>query len=58
MSDEVKEAYSPELAGVIAGESAICWVHPDAGLLYRGIRHSRACETVEFRGGNMAAPAR
>ena len=36
MSDEVKEAYSPGLAGVIAGESAICWVHPDAGLLYRG----------------------
>ena len=32
MSDEVKEAYSPGLAGVIAGESAICWVHPDAGL--------------------------
>jgi 2-methylcitrate synthase len=36
MSDEVKETYSPGLAGVIAGESAICWVHPDAGLLYRG----------------------
>jgi 2-methylcitrate synthase/citrate synthase II len=36
MSDEVKESYSPGLAGVIAGESAICWVHPDAGLLYRG----------------------
>ncbi|HEY5706257.1 MAG TPA: citrate/2-methylcitrate synthase [Terrimicrobiaceae bacterium] len=36
MSDEAKEAYSPGLAGVIAGESAICWVHPDAGLLYRG----------------------
>jgi citrate synthase len=36
MSDEVKEAYSPGLAGVIAGESAICWVHPDAGLLYYG----------------------
>jgi 2-methylcitrate synthase/citrate synthase II len=36
MSDDVKETYSPGLAGVIAGESAICWVHPDAGLLYRG----------------------
>ena len=36
MSEEVKEAYSPGLASVIAGESAICWVHPDAGLLYRG----------------------
>ncbi len=32
MSDEVKEAYSSGLPGVIAGESAICWVHPDAGL--------------------------
>jgi citrate synthase len=28
--------YSPGLAGVIAGESAICCVHDDAGLLYRG----------------------
>jgi 2-methylcitrate synthase/citrate synthase II len=36
VSDEVKEAYSPGLAGVIAGESSICWVDPDAGLLYRG----------------------
>ena len=36
MSQEVKIGYSPGLAGVIAGESAICWVHPDAGLLYRG----------------------
>ena len=36
MSDEIKETYSPGLAGVIAGESAICWVDPDSGLLYRG----------------------
>jgi 2-methylcitrate synthase/citrate synthase II len=36
MSDEAKSAYSPGLAGVIAGESAICWVDPHAGLLYRG----------------------
>lgn len=36
MSDETKPAYSPGLAGVIAGESAICWVDPNAGLLYRG----------------------
>jgi 2-methylcitrate synthase/citrate synthase II len=28
--------YSPGLEGVIAGESAICHVDPDAGLLYRG----------------------
>jgi citrate synthase len=36
MSTEDKPAYSPGLAGVIAGESAICWVDPNAGLLYRG----------------------
>jgi 2-methylcitrate synthase len=31
-----KPAYSPGLEGVIAGESAICQVNPDAGLFYRG----------------------
>lgn len=36
MNPNEKPAYSPGLAGVIAGESAICWVDPDAGLLYRG----------------------
>src|SRR5882724_10755809 len=36
MSAEDTPAYSPGLAGVIAGESAICWVDPNAGLLYRG----------------------
>src|SRR6478609_7621638 len=36
MNTNEKPAYSPGLAGVIAGESAICWVDPDAGLLYRG----------------------
>src|SRR5206468_11681379 len=28
--------YSPGLAGVIAGETQICWVDPNAGLAYRG----------------------
>lgn len=28
--------YSPGLEGVIAGETSICWVDPEAGLLYRG----------------------
>src|SRR4030095_9582983 len=28
--------YSPWLEGVIAGETAICQVDPNAGLLYRG----------------------
>src|SRR5216110_1951053 len=36
MSTEVKAEYSPGLAGVIAGETKICWVDPNAGLMYRG----------------------
>lgn len=36
MAEQAKPAYSPGLEGVIAGESAICAVDPDAGLLYRG----------------------
>jgi 2-methylcitrate synthase/citrate synthase II len=33
---EQAQTYSPGLAGVIAGESAICWVDPNSGLRYRG----------------------
>ena len=36
MSTEPKPSYSPGLAGVIAGETEICWVDPNAGLMYRG----------------------
>src|SRR5438270_4042904 len=36
MTPEAKPGYSPGLAGVIAGETAICWVDPNAGLMYRG----------------------
>ena len=36
MPSESKPTYSPGLEGVIAGETSICWVDPDAGLLYRG----------------------
>src|ERR1043165_9129887 len=36
MSTEAKPQYSPGLAGVIAGETSICWVEPNAGLIYRG----------------------
>jgi 2-methylcitrate synthase/citrate synthase II len=36
MAVEPKPAYSPGLAGVIAGETEICWVDPNAGLMYRG----------------------
>lgn len=36
MSNTTAPAYSPGLAGVIAGESAICYVDENAGLRYRG----------------------
>src|SRR4051794_29681714 len=36
MTTEAKPQYSPGLAGVIAGETKICWVDPNAGLMYRG----------------------
>src|SRR5436190_22782598 len=36
MNTETRPSYSPGLEGVIAGETSICWVDPDAGLLYRG----------------------
>jgi 2-methylcitrate synthase/citrate synthase II len=36
MPDEIKPPYNPGLEGVIAGETSICWVDPNAGLLYRG----------------------
>src|SRR5688572_14833204 len=36
MPAETKPNYSPGLEGVIAGETSICWVDPNAGLLYRG----------------------
>jgi 2-methylcitrate synthase/citrate synthase II len=36
MPSETKPAYSPGLEGVVAGETSICWVDPNAGLLYRG----------------------
>ena len=36
MTTESKPSYSPGLAGVIAGETSICWVDPNSGLMYRG----------------------
>src|SRR5262245_26443716 len=36
MSNGAKPNYSPGLEGVVAGETAICSVDPNAGLLYRG----------------------
>jgi 2-methylcitrate synthase/citrate synthase II len=48
MSTETKPAYSPGLAGVIAGETAICWVDPNAGLMYRGYDIHEMAEKANF----------
>src|SRR3989442_1533274 len=48
MSTEAKPEYSPGLAGVIAGETAICWVDPNAGLLYRGYDIHELAQRVSF----------
>jgi 2-methylcitrate synthase/citrate synthase II len=41
-------AYSPGLEGVIAGETAICQVDPNAGLLYRGYDVHELAPRVPF----------
>ncbi len=48
MSTEEKPAYSPGLAGVIAGETEICWVNPNAGLMYRGYDIHEMAEQANF----------
>jgi 2-methylcitrate synthase/citrate synthase II len=48
MTTEPKPAYSPGLAGVIAGETEICWVDPDAGLMYRGYDIHDMAEKASF----------
>ncbi|HEY1771537.1 MAG TPA: citrate/2-methylcitrate synthase [Chthoniobacterales bacterium] len=48
MSEETKPAYSPGLAGVIAGETEICWVDPNAGLMYRGYDIHEMAEQANF----------
>ena len=48
MTAETKPAYSPGLAGVIAGETEICWVDPDAGLMYRGYDIHEMAEKASF----------
>src|SRR6516162_5198500 len=48
MTSEAKPAYSPGLAGVIAGETAICWVDPNAGLMYRGYDIHGMAEQASF----------
>jgi 2-methylcitrate synthase/citrate synthase II len=48
MTTEIKPAYSPGLAGVVAGETEICWVDPDAGLMYRGYDIHDMAEQASF----------
>jgi 2-methylcitrate synthase/citrate synthase II len=48
MSTETKPAYSPGLAGVVAGETEICWVDPNAGLMYRGYDIHGMAEEASF----------
>jgi 2-methylcitrate synthase/citrate synthase II len=48
MTTETKPAYSPGLAGVIAGETAICWVDPNAGLMYRGYDIHQMAKEANF----------
>jgi 2-methylcitrate synthase/citrate synthase II len=48
MSAETTPAYSPGLAGVIAGETAICWVDPNAGLMYRGYDIHEMAQKASF----------
>jgi len=45
---ETKPTYSPGLAGVIAGETEICWVDPNAGLAYRGYDIHKMAEEASF----------
>ena len=48
MTIEPKPAYSPGLAGVIAGETEICWVDPNAGLMYRGYDIHEMAQKASF----------
>src|ERR1041385_2660139 len=45
---ELQTSYSPGLAGVIAGETEICWVDPNAGLMYRGYDIHDMAEKASF----------
>src|SRR5438309_2655378 len=48
MATEAKPEYSPGLAGVIAGETSICWVDPNAGLMYRGYDIHKMAQEASF----------
>src|SRR5437764_5754368 len=48
MSTENKPEYSPGLAVVMAGETEICWVDPNAGLMYRGYDIHEMAQRASF----------
>src|SRR5262249_24572395 len=48
MSTDNQLSYSPGLAGVVAGETEICWVDPNAGLMYRGYDIHEMAEKASF----------
>ena len=48
MTAEAKPSYSPGLAGVVAGETEICWVDPNAGLMYRGYDIHEMAQQASF----------
>ena len=48
MNQEAKPDYSPGLAGIIAGETAICCVDPNAGLMYRGYDIHQMADKASF----------
>src|SRR5215470_2274798 len=48
MATENKPEYSPGLAGIVAGETSICWVDPNAGLMYRGYDIHEMAEKASF----------
>jgi 2-methylcitrate synthase/citrate synthase II len=60
---QTKPTYSPGLDGVVAGETEICQVDPNAGLLYRGYDVDELAPTVPFEDvvwlllyGNLPTP--
>src|SRR5215212_3082677 len=48
MKTETQTSYSPGLEGVVAGETSICWVDPNAGLLYRGYDIHEMADQASF----------
>ena len=48
MTTETKPSYSPGLAGIVAGETEICWVDPNAGLMYRGYDIHEMAQKANF----------